>query len=283
METGRPEASVEERVARHYAQSGLERTIVEALAASGADPARLAPADLAPVDEFHIGGRQATIDFAGQLDFPTGSSLLDIGSGLGGASRYFAGERGCRVTGIDLTAEYVTLAAALAARVGLAERVSYRQGSALALPFPAGSFDGAYMLHVGMNIEDKARLFAEVRRVLKPGGVFGVYDVMREREGQLSFPVPWAVAAETSFVGSAVDYRRLLEAAGFSVRNERSRRDFAIEFFRQLRARTAAAGGPPSLGLHLLMGTTAPQKIANMVDNLEHGLIAPTEIVCSAG
>jgi SAM-dependent methyltransferase len=149
------------------------------------------------------------------------------------------------------------------------------------LPFPAGTFDGAYMLHVGMNIADKAALFAQVRQALKPRGVFGVYDVMREGEGALAYPVPWAAGSETSFVESSATYARLLTAAGFEVLAQRSRRDFAITFFRELRARIAQSGAPP-LGLHLLMGATTPQKIANMVSALEAGLISPTEIICRA-
>jgi ubiquinone/menaquinone biosynthesis C-methylase UbiE len=272
----------EQQVADHYTHGALEQAILDALRRSGKDLDHLAPADLSPVDEFHVGGRQATIDFAAQLEPKPGMALLDIGSGLGGASRYFTHEHDCRVTGIDLTEEYVRVAAALAGRVGLGERVTYRQGSALALPFDTGTFDGAYMLHVGMNIEDKAAVFAEVRRVLRPNGVFGIYDVMREHDGALSYPVPWASIEATSFVVGAPTYRRLLEAAGFAVRKERSRRAFAIEFFRQMRA--AASGGPPPLGLHVLMGAHSPQKVANMIDNLERGLIAPTEFVCySAG
>jgi ubiquinone/menaquinone biosynthesis C-methylase UbiE len=275
--------ALEQSVARHYTHGSLERTILDALAASGKDPDRLAPADLAPVDEFHIGGRQATIDFAAQMEIEPGLHLLDVGSGLGGASRFFAHERGCRVTGIDLTEEYVRAAEALARRVGLADRVSYRHGSALDLPFAPATFDGAYMLHVGMNIEDKAGLFAGVRRVLRPGGFFGVYDVMRDGgEGELSFPVPWAPSPDTSFVENAATYGRLLESTGFAVRKERSRRGFAIEFFRQMRAQAVQGGGPPPLGLHILMGASAPQKAANMMDNLERGLIAPTEIIARA-
>jgi ubiquinone/menaquinone biosynthesis C-methylase UbiE len=239
----------------------------------------LVPADLAPVDEFHIGGRQATVDLASRLEIEPGLHLLDIGCGLGGASRYFAHERGCRVTGIDLTEEYVRVAESRARRVRLNDRVSYRQGSALSLPFAADTFGGAYMLHVGMNIEDKETLFAEVRRVLKSGGVFAIYDVMRESDGAMSYPVPWASSADTSFVESAASYRHMLEAAGFEVWLERSRRAFAIEFFRQMRAYIAETGAPPPLGLHILMGAASQQKVANMIDNLQRGLIAPTEIV----
>ena len=134
------------------------------------------------------------------------------------------------------------------------------------------------MIHVGMNIEDKAQLFAEVRRVLAPGGVFGIYDVMRDRDGALTFPVPWASSAETSFVATAADYRRLLAAAGFEISKERSRRDFASAFFQRIRDQAARSGRPRFL--HILMGVDAPQKIANMIGNLERGLIAPAEIVC---
>jgi ubiquinone/menaquinone biosynthesis C-methylase UbiE len=269
----------EQAVARHYAHGSLEEAILNALAAAGKDVNRLAPKDLASVDEFHVGGRQATIAFAQQFGLRPGMRLLDIGCGLGGAARYFAHEHGCRVTGIDLSPEYVNVTNALAARVGLDERVSCELGSALALPFAPESFDGAYMLHVGMNIENKARLFAEVRRVLAPAGVFGIYDVMRLAAGELSYPVPWASGPESSFVADAASYRRLLEAEGFEVLKQRDRLDFALEVFQQMRSR-GAAGGPGPLGLHIVMGASAAQKVKNMIGDISAGFIAPTEMIC---
>ena len=272
---------LEQAVARHYAHGSLEQTILNALAAAGKDPNHLTIKDLAPVDEFHVGGRQATVAFAGQFGLRPGMRLLDVGCGLGGAARYFAHEHGCRVTGIDLSPEYVNVTNALARRVGLEGRVSCELGSALALPFEPGSFDGAYMFHVGMNIEHKARLFAEVRRVLAPSGLFGIYDVMRLAAGELSFPVPWASGPESSFVSDAATYRRLLEAEGFEVLKERSRREFALEIFAQMRAKGAPAG-PAPLGLHIVMGANAGQKVKNMVADISAGLIAPTELICRA-
>lgn len=272
---------LEQTVARHYAHGSLEQAILEALAAAGKDVNRLSPADLAPVDEFHVGGRPATIAFAGQLGVRSGMRLLDVGCGLGGAARYFAHEHGCHVTGIDLSDEYVAVANALAARVGLADRVSCQQGSALALPFAPGSFDAAYLLHVGMNIENKSGLFAEIRRVLAPSGTLGIYDVMRLGAGDLSYPAPWASSPEASFVADAATYRRLLEAAGFDVLKERNRRDFALEIFSQMRER-GASGRPAPLGLHIVMGDNAAQKVANMTNDIHRGLIAPTEMICRA-
>jgi ubiquinone/menaquinone biosynthesis C-methylase UbiE len=283
MEEAMPNAAarhVETEVARHYARDNLESAILAGLTASGKDVDHLEADDLAPADEFHTGGRHATIELAAQAGFVRGSQLLDIGCGIGGPSRYFAAKLDCHVTGIDLTEDYTRTAEALARRVGLAARVKYQQASALALPFAPATFDGAYMMHVGMNIEDKPALFAEVRRVLKSGGVFAIYDVMRTGDGALRFPLHWAASARTSFLASPAEYRSMLEAAGFDVVKTRDRREFAREFFRQ--ATRAAENGPPPLGIHILMQRDVPQKLANVVANLEGGLIAPFELICRA-
>lgn len=273
---------IEQHVALHYAQDDLERTILRALAASGKDTAQLAASDLAPVDEFHSGGRQATIELAAQLGITPDMHLLDVGCGIGGPSRYFAEAFGCRVTGVDLTAEYVRTAEALARRVGLSDRVAYRQASALALPFAPATFDGGYMMHVGMNIADKPGLFAGIRTVLKPAAIFAVYDVMRVGPGDLRFPAHWARSAETSFVAPPAEYRRALEAAGFEVQSERARDDFAGALVQDIRARQAEGAPPPPLGLHILLRTEVAQKLANVVSNLERGIILPVELICRA-
>jgi ubiquinone/menaquinone biosynthesis C-methylase UbiE len=273
---------IEGQVSDHYSRSDLLAAILAALVASGKDIEKLELDDLAPVDEFHTGGRQATVEFAEQIGVKPNEHILDIGCGIGGPSRYFAVQRGCRVTGIDLTEDYVSVSRALANRLRLDGRAAYKHASALDLPFEAGAFDGAYMMHVGMNIADKPALFAEVRRVLKDGGWFAIFDVMRKRDGQLAYPVHWAATAETSFVAKPAEYRKALEAAGFKIVRERDRTEFARDFFAKVTARLAETGEPPPLGLHLLMKRDVPEKVANVVGNLEKGLIAPTEMICVA-
>ena len=135
------------------------------------------------------------------------------------------------------------------------------------------------MLHVGMNIDDKASLFSEIYRVLKPGSSFGVYDVMRQKDGELIYPVPWATESSTSKLSTPAEYKKALSESGFDVSEENNRRDFALEFFKQLRAKTEANGGPSPLGLHTLMQESTAVKIKNMIDNIANGYIAPIEII----
>ena len=270
--------AVETDIVRHYTHGSLDQAILAGLRATGRDVDRIDPADLAAIDEFHMGGGEATAAVAGELDLKPGMAMLDIGSGIGGPARYFARTFGVMVHGVDLTPEYVRVAAALSERAGLADRVKFQVGSGVDLPFEAGTFDAATLLHVGMNIPDKRRLFREVHRVLKPGGVLAVYDPMRTNEGAFDFPVPWASEPGFSFLETPDSYRDALSDAGFVVGAEVSRREMGLEFFRRIRARIAESG-PPPLGLHILMGPETPAKIANLVAALEKGIVAPVEMI----
>ena len=271
--------SNDEAVSEHYVHGNLLKAIHAALPELGKTIDNVTIEDLAPIDEFHIGGRQATENFLGQLDFSEQNHLLDVGCGLGGASRYVANKYNNSVTGIDLTEEYIETGNVLSAWLKLDKHVSLHQGSALSMPFDDKSFDGAFMLHVGMNIEDKAQLFKEIFRVLKPGTSIGVYDVMRNNDGELIYPVPWATDESTSYLVSPNQYKGALEKAGFKVSKENNRREFALEFFKKLREETEARGGPPPLGLHTLMQESTATKIKNMIHNITEGYIAPVEII----
>ncbi|WP_095202092.1 class I SAM-dependent methyltransferase [Mesorhizobium carmichaelinearum] len=279
-------ATVEPGVARHYDIAGLEQRILAALAETGVDIAHLRAGDLEAVDEFHIGGIAATRELLGQMGLKPGARLLDIGSGVGGPARFAANNAGADVTGIDLTQSYVDIATSLSKRTGMAEKTRFVQGSALDMPFANASFDAAMILHVGMNLSDKKKLMSEAARVLKPGGVFAVYDVMRLKAGALTYPVPWASNETMSFVATPDDYRSAATACGFSVVAERQRGAFAVEFFAAIRARMAAAqaeGKKPAPGVGLVMGEDARTKIANITAALEGGILAPVELLLRLG
>jgi ubiquinone/menaquinone biosynthesis C-methylase UbiE len=266
-------------ISTHYTHGELIAAIRAGIEALGKTTDSITLNDLAALDEFHIGGRQASRHFLDQLGLASDKHVLDVGCGLGGAARFAASHYRCRVDGIDLTPEYVETGRAICQWVGLDDRISLHQGSALSLPFAGSAFDCAYMLHVGMNIDNKVKLCSEIARVLRPGAVFGIYDVMKTGEGELTFPVPWATTAQSSAVAEPAQYRSALEASGFELTAELNRRDFALAFFDELQAKTMAAGGPPPLGLHILMGRNAADKIRNMIANISTGLIAPVEMI----
>lgn len=271
--------STEADIEGHYTRGRLIDMITDGIAVLGKTPETVTVDDLAPVDEFHTGGRRATEDLIAQLNLTPGTHAYEIGAGLGGTARFVCGRYGCRVTGIDLTAEFVDCAKTLTGWVGMEDRLDFHAGSALETRFDDASFDAAFMLHVGMNIADKAALFAETARVLKPGAGFGVYDVMSTGAGPMTYPVPWATVAANSALAGPDDYKAALEAAGFGIVAERNRRDFALDFFSRLRARAADAPAPPPLGIHIVMGADTQAKIANMIAGIEAGAIAPVEII----
>jgi ubiquinone/menaquinone biosynthesis C-methylase UbiE len=275
-------AETEQKVAAHYGKPGLEETLLRGLADAGLDPDRLRTEDLAPVDEFHMGWRPATVEFVRAAGFPAGAHLLDVGSGIGGPARYFAENANVRVTGIDLTPEYVDLANSLSRRTGLADRTSFRQASALAMPFADAAFDGAFTIHVAMNIADKPGLYAETRRVLKPGAIFATYDIMRgPAPGDLPYPLPWSPSAETSFVVTPAECRALHEKAGFAIVSERDRTGFVQDVIAKMRAATDK-DGPPPLSRHILTGPDWKERAANIAAALQAGLLAPYEIIARA-
>nr|WP_281400193.1 class I SAM-dependent methyltransferase [Microvirga zambiensis] len=246
----------------------------------GHDRDRISPEVLKPVDEFHIGGAEATTALLEKLAIRSDMEVLDIGSGIGGPARVIASRYGCHVTGVDLTLHFVETARALSAMCGMADRVRFEVGSAVALPLPDASFDLSLLLHVGMNIPDKEALFREARRVLRDGGTFAAYEVMRTGDGDLAFPVPWAETPDLSALETPQTYRAAANATGFSLGMEENRQGIALDFFARLQAQ-ATGGTPPPLGLHNLMGPTVKEKVTNMIAPVQAGTITPVQMIFS--
>ncbi len=269
----------ENLIERHYAQGGVVEAIAAGLKAKGISLDQVTVDDLAPVDEFHVGGRQASIEFLDQLSIKAGQHVLDLGCGIGGAARLVAQRYGAQVCGIDLTAAFIEAAKTLTDWVDLGTQVKFYHGSALDLPFAEASFERCCMLHVGMNIADKSRLFSQVAQVLRPGGLFGIFDLMQTGDGELAYPVPWASSRSGSSLATPDAYRSLLREKGFEILSERDRRDFAIAFFEEMKSRQDRSGGPPALGTHLVMGPDAIQKVKNVAANIKDGLVSPVELV----
>ncbi len=263
----------------HYSRIGVLKRIEDAIKSAGKSPETIDVDILASVDEFHIGGQEATKALVNQLSFSEGKHVLDIGCGLGGTARFVASAYGVRVTGIDLTAEFVSAGNELCRWVGLEEQVTLLKGDALALPFEKERFDGATMIHVGMNIEDKEALFNQIHRVLRPGAHFGVYDIMLIDTDELAYPLPWASNSDMSHLASSESYTSTLKSSGFVIRSARNLGAYAIDFYERQKAKASNSDATPALGLHILMGQSTRLKLGNMLDGIQNGAIAPVEII----
>ena len=173
--------NIERAVAQHYGVTDLLERIFKGLEAAGTDLNCLQPEDLAPVDEYHIGGREATAHAIDKMSLSEDQHVLDIGCGIGGTARYMAEKIGCKVTGIDLTPEYISIAKTLTDLTGLGSKVTYKVASALDMPFESKTFDAVITIHVAMNIPERAALYSEIARVMKPGATLCIYDVMKKK------------------------------------------------------------------------------------------------------
>lgn len=269
---------INEEIQTHYTRADLGDAILEALSKAGKDVSRLTPEDLAPIDQFHIRGRMATLELAKAAGLDASKHVLDVGSGVGGTSRCLAKEFGCRVTGIDLTDEYCRAATMLSQKTGLSHLVDFRQGDATDLPFENGTFDVVWTEHVAMNIPDKPRLYKEMHRVLKPGGTLAIYDVLAGPSGPVLYPVPWARTPDTSFLVSPDELRKLVEQAGFTVADWSDTTEAARAWFVAL-AEKIRKEGFPALGFHVLMGGDFKEMAQNQGRNLQEGRIALAQVV----
>jgi ubiquinone/menaquinone biosynthesis C-methylase UbiE len=278
--------AAKESVERHYTRSDLENTILTALQNSGKNVDQLTVDDLAPIDELHPLGREATANLASLLitfnNLKPTSHVLDVGSGIGGPSRYLASKFGCRVTGLDLVQEYCHVADSLAKRVKLDNLLTYRQGDATQMPFEDAIFDVVWTQHASMNIADKKRFYSEMHRVLKPSvgklvvneGYKGSSDM---NDSSIYFPVPWAADASISHLITAEEARRLLkDVIGFKEVVWEDKTQHVIDWIKQMiwHVQQTSSGDPaPTLGIHVVVGSQWSEMVKNALKNLEEGRI----------
>jgi SAM-dependent methyltransferase len=246
-------------VGEHYSATGLTDRIKSALATIAPEGQTLTVAQLAPLDQFHTRGILATAELAGAAGLEPSTRVLDVGCGIGGPARYLATTFGCRVTGVDLSPGFIDAATYLTARCGLSDRVTFQVGDALHLPFEDAAFDAVFLQHVAMNIEDRAALYAEVRRILAPGGRFVTHDLVL-RDGDVIYPAPWSQDASTSFLLSENDTHT------------------ALDWFQTARAGPKPSG--PNLGV--VMGPNYPVIARNLARNIRENRLGVLSAILTA-
>jgi sarcosine/dimethylglycine N-methyltransferase len=253
----------------HYSAHDIEARILAALRTAGLNPEqRLAPEALAALDHFHTGGLRASRELLELAQIRTEDRVLDIGAGLAGPARLIASTLGCRVDCLELSPDYCAGAVLLNRLTGLDERIAVHLGSALDLPFPAASFDVVWMQNVGMNIADKPKLYAEVHRVLKPGGRYAFQEMAAGETAASYFPLPWASDPADNFLVSAQEMQTMLGATGFIEEVFEDTSDAHLN----ATSANATPAAPGQLGLAVFVEDLA-QKAANARRSLQEGQV----------
>jgi ubiquinone/menaquinone biosynthesis C-methylase UbiE len=271
--------SVSGDIVAHYSRGRLLERLDAALREDGCDPLHPTLEELAPYDQFHGRGLEATTDAATLMPATASDRLLDIGSGLGGPARWLARHFGCRVFGVDLTPEFCLVANVLAQRTSTAAAVEFNVANALALPFADETFDGAYSMNVSMNIADKAALYREVRRVLKPNGWLMLSENARGEGPEPDYPTPWAASADASFLTTSQETRDGLLAAGFEVLSFRSTRAQALAYGARSREAVARGEKPPHRAVILVHEGDAAAAMRNSARAVAEARVEPIELL----
>lgn len=246
--------------------------IKEWLAASGHDLEALSARDLAPVDEVHLLGRDASVELAVWAQVSASDRVLDIGAGLGGSVRFLSTEVGCKAVGIEIDPVFVQVASELSDLVGQGNSVWFKKGSALRLPWPRASFDVVWTEHAQMTIADKATHYAEAARVLSPGGRLALHEIFAGPAGEPDFPLPWASRPEESHLIPDGEARDLVGSAGFEVSDWEDRREAALDWLHRI---------PMPPGARMVMGEAAETKRANLAAGLADGRLTVIQAVAT--
>ena len=261
--------SYSESVQSHYFVSELYNKILDKLKIIGVDLNNVKRTDLSSVDEFHVRGLEVSKELAQQI---TSSNLkvLDVGCGLGGPARMLADEKNCVVTGLDLSQEFIETAKALSKLVNLDCNTTFLKGDALDLPFERDSFDIVWTQHVQMNISEKKKFYSEIFRVLKIGGKFLYYDILKSSDNEINYPMPWASSEDLSHLINIVELEKILSSIGFNSFSKRNQTDAGLASIKQMLSNIKEFG-PPKMGLNVLMGKDTKQKILNAFNHFNQG------------
>ena len=224
----------------HYGHSEVGDRIRRALETAGADLERLAVTDLAPFDHLHGGGKSTTLHLARLAGVTPGLRIADLGGGIGGPARTLAAEFGCTVDVVDFTEEFCRVGTWLTDLTKLERQVHFYHASALQTPLSTGAYDLVWMQNTGMNINDRNALYAEVSRLLRPGGQYALQEVMVGPVSPVFYPQGWASTAETSFLYPPDEVHGFITAAGF---RKREWVDITEETAADLRQRATHPGG----------------------------------------
>jgi ubiquinone/menaquinone biosynthesis C-methylase UbiE len=261
----------EEAINIQYGQKNLVEKVLATFKNEGIDTAEQVKVALTPIEELHLRGSVATLELAHKIGLNEKMKILDVGCGIGGPARNIVSKFGCHVTGLDLSKEYCHVAEMINKYIGLSDKIEIHQGNALDMPFNDDLFDVVFLQHVLMNINDKNRLFTQIKKVLRPNGCLAVYSICAGPLSPIYYPVIWANNPNINFLLSPNNLRELIHSMGFKERSWMDYTPRVIEAIDLQRMKPKPKKKHP-INLGLIVKDPSV-KWKNMVLNLKEGRI----------
>lgn len=238
---------------------------------------------LAPVDQLHIGGIKASLKLVERIKTLNVTSILDIGSGLGGLMRLIEQDLKLPITGLDITHGLNQINQQLSSLTASAPPPKVITGDAHSLPFEAEQFDLIVFQHSLLNMPDAAKVLRECKRVLTDQGQLLMHEVLQgENHSDMRYPVPWARSVDDSHLRTESDLLALLNENGFNVETFNDWSADALAWRKRQAEKEKHSGGgstPPPVSPALILGPEFGQMGPNVMRNLSNKAARVVEVI----
>lgn len=272
---------MDNEINQHYGSDKLKTRIFTALEESGKDLNNLTLKDLSVIDQLHTGGHMATLALAKKAELPMAATVLDAGCGIGGSCRLLARECSFNMTGMDLVPDFIDVAQSLSHSTGMDGVIKYLQGDIMDTGLETACFDAVWCQHTLMNIKDKERVFSEFNRILKPGGILVLHEIVQGTTVPIHLPVPWADRHSISHLMPWMEMSEIVLNNGFTCRfqEDQTREQASTWWERVKKAFEKKQAVPSPLGPHIIFGENGMSFGNTMTANLKEDRIRLMEAI----
>ena len=167
----------------------------------------------------HMGGLEATEKLIHHSDIKSEHEVLEVGCGVGQTTVLLVKRIGCRVVAVDISEAMIEYAQKYAKKEGVSDKIEFRQGDISELPSEDERFDALFCESVTVLAPDHRKAIQEYTRVLKPGGLVGINEVLYLKDSPPDEIIDW-IAHDASGGGHTRhmdSWKALLEEAGLQL------------------------------------------------------------------
>jgi predicted O-methyltransferase YrrM len=225
------------KIRNHWINRDNYKDLMATLERGGSPVAELDIDRLSSRDQMHAGLLDATKTFVEWIGLEPGSSVLDLGSGLGGSARFLASSCSVAVTAVELCPELNEAATRITRHLGLSDRIDHLCMDITApCDLKTSGFDLVWIQHVDMQVAKKSELYTCAAEHLAKGGRVVWHDWLAGPGGPVIWPLFWSADGEISCLADMEEFTNLLESAGLEIARLEPIPDLTSSWFEKSRS-----------------------------------------------